>query len=140
MQIFVINPPWGALCCTSRSCKDERQFSDGFYSKSLLFVQSSGAGKSRLADAFGEIFPMISYVIRKDLNGFPPRDKEILDFMQSNPSSAQEEFMSSPSKSLTDVERSERGANIWHHAVSVGILQASFEICKEPPTHLSPYC
>ncbi|KAN0086832.1 hypothetical protein V8E54_000520 [Elaphomyces granulatus] len=109
----------------------ERQFSDGFYSKSLLFVQSSGAGKSRLADAFGEIFPMISYVIRKDLNGFPPRDKEILDFMQSNPSSAQEEFMSSPSKSLTDVQRSERVANIWHHAVSVGILQASFEIYHE---------
>jgi hypothetical protein len=110
----------------------EQEGSNDYYSKSLLFVQSSGTGKSRLADAFGEICPMVSYVIRKDPFGFPPRDDEVLTFMQSDPSSGEKTLMQSPvsKPDLTSGDQSERVSNIWFHAVAVGILQASFEVCN----------
>jgi hypothetical protein len=110
----------------------EQEGSNNYYSKSLLFVQSTGTGKSRLADAFSEICPMVSYVIRKDQFGFPPRDDEVLTFIQSNPSRDEEALMLSPvsKPKLTLDDRSERLSNIWFHAIAVGILQASFEVCK----------
>jgi hypothetical protein len=110
----------------------EQEGLKNYYSKSLLFLQSSGTGKSRLADAFGEICPMVSYVIRKDQFGFPPRDDEVLTFMQSDPSSGEKALMLSPvsEPDLTSGDRSERLSNIWFHAIAIGILQASFEVCK----------
>jgi hypothetical protein len=103
-----------------------------YYTKSLLFVQSSGTGKSRLADAFGKGCPMVNYVIRKENSGFPLRDPEILEFMQLGPTVAQQELMKqSPfPKSLPEREQEERISNTWFHALSIGILQATFEICK----------
>src|SRR5262249_47969551 len=54
---------------------------DQFYAKTLIFVQSSGMGKSRLADAFGETCPMINFVLRdKGTTGYPPTDSEVLSF------------------------------------------------------------
>jgi hypothetical protein len=38
---------------------------DEFYARTLVFLQSSGMGKSRLADAFGQGCPMINYVLRE---------------------------------------------------------------------------
>src|SRR5204862_1480920 len=37
-----------------------------YYAKTLVFVQSSGMGKSRLADFYGQICPMISFVLRNE--------------------------------------------------------------------------
>ncbi|KAL1964485.1 hypothetical protein VTN77DRAFT_6911 [Rasamsonia byssochlamydoides] len=73
---------------------------------------------------------MISYVIRKDPYGFPPRDNTILMFMQSEPSDHEKVLMSSPNPKpdLTTGDRDERISNIWFHAIAVGILRASFEI------------
>ena len=51
-----------------------------FYAKTLIFVQSSGMGKSRLADAFGEECRMI--ILREEGTlGYPPADGEALSFM-----------------------------------------------------------
>jgi hypothetical protein len=53
-----------------------------FYAKTLIFVQSSGMGKSRLADAFGKEYPMINFVLREEGTlGYPPADGEVLSFM-----------------------------------------------------------
>lgn len=53
------------------------------YSKSLSFVQSSGAGESRLADEFGDHCPMATYILREEGVGYPPADPSIYQLMQS---------------------------------------------------------
>jgi hypothetical protein len=102
---------------------------DGFYSRTLVFLQSSGVGKSRLADTFGQVVcPMINYVLReKGAAGFPPADDEILLLMR--------QFRST----LCPPARS----NVWYHSLAVGVLQASFEELhkwieqsSQSPTHL----
>ena len=103
---------------------------DSFYSKVLLFVQSSGAGKSRLADAYGEVCPMAAYILREDDNGFPPRDYAVLKAMRSEPNRETEAKMLSPHAKREGIMQRQRVDNIWFHAIAVGILQATFEICK----------
>jgi hypothetical protein len=102
------------------------------YTKSLLFVQSSGTGKSRLADAFAMNCPIVNYVIRQAISGFPPRDSEILKFMQLYPTSNISESMDQSLyfKSLPERDQQERTLNTWFHALAIGILQTTFEICK----------
>lgn len=48
-----------------------------YYTKTFVFVQSSGIGKSRLADAFGENCLMINFILYTD-NGYPLSNTEIL--------------------------------------------------------------
>lgn len=49
----------------------------------MVFVQSSGTGKSRLADSFGRNCLMINFVLREeDSTGFPPPDGEIREFLR----------------------------------------------------------
>ena len=72
-----VGPSLGIL--RARIRQYEQEGLDEFYSRFLLFVQSSGTGKSRLADAFGEICPMVNYVIRLDSYGFPPRDTKMAE-------------------------------------------------------------
>lgn len=55
-----------------------------YYAKIFGFVQSSGMGKSRLVDKFGESCLIINYIFCKD-NGYPPSDINILQFMLSKP-------------------------------------------------------
>lgn len=55
-----------------------------YYVKTFVFVQSSGMGKSRLADAFGKNCLMINFILCKD-DGYPPGDSKILQFMLSEP-------------------------------------------------------
>jgi hypothetical protein len=63
--------------------RDNEKSSDPHYAKTLIFVQSSGMGKSRLADAFGEECPMINFVLREEGTlGYPPADSEVLSFMR----------------------------------------------------------
>jgi hypothetical protein len=96
---------------------------DKFYSRALVFLQSSGMGKSRLADAFGQGCPMINFVLReKGTFGFPPPDDEILSFMRERQPIDQEGlFPKSP------IITHYRGI-AWYHSLAVGLLQASFEI------------
>jgi hypothetical protein len=158
-----------------------------FYAKTLTFVQSSGMGKSRLADAFGQKCPMINFILREEGTlGYPPPDGEVLSFMSMRLSERdrrkitdspkkmrlssrriteedKEKIMNSPSakkwRSLTTgssrskevmepppepeksgIPRAEDEiflesmvATLWNHSIAVGLLQASFEICKLRP-------
>lgn len=56
---------------------------ENYYAKTMVFVQSSGTGKSRLADSFGRNCLMINFVLReKGTAGFPPPDDEIREFLR----------------------------------------------------------
>jgi hypothetical protein len=95
-----------------------------FYSRTLIFLQSSGVGKSRLADEFGQTCPMINYVLREtDAIGFPPADDEILSLMRMDLEKDQKDILTaSPTKSPPTRDKA-----IWYHSLAVGVLQASFE-------------
>ena len=178
-----------------------------FYAKTLIFVQSSGMGKSRLADAFGEECPMVNFVLREEGTlGYPPADSEVLSFMCKRLSEQDKEkitdtptkklyskriteedkkkIINSPSskrlksimykqppkedqKMAAESSRSKeaRGPSpksekeytssrisetkeaeisfesmmttVWNHSVAVGLLQASFEICKLRPLFIT---
>jgi hypothetical protein len=102
-----------------------------FYSRTLVFLQSSGVGKSRLADTFGRGCLMINYVLReKGAAGFPPADDDILSFMQMCPQQEQEETLSASPKRYRNMNKQYPAARadiIWYHSLAVGVLQASFE-------------
>jgi hypothetical protein len=52
------------------------------YARTLLFVQSTGMGKSRLADKFGEMCPMINFTLGEaKAKCYPPVDSEVLLFL-----------------------------------------------------------
>ena len=73
-----------------------------FYAKTLIFVQSSGMGKSRLADAFGKECPMVNFVLREEGTlGYPPADSEVLSFMRKRPSVEDQE-------KITDITKEEK--------------------------------
>ncbi|KAI9771990.1 MAG: hypothetical protein M1840_001278 [Geoglossum simile] len=104
-----------------------------YYAKILVFVQSSGMGKLRLADAFGESCPTINFILREN-KGYPPGDGEILDFMCEKPSRRlSDTVFKSPSKPKSRNEDhsafdKRRTVAIWNHSVAVGLLKASFEV------------
>ncbi len=103
-----------------------------YYAKTFVFVQSSGMGKSRLADAFGESCLMINFILRED-DGYPPGDTEILQFMLSEPpDEVKESVNKSPQKKTAalgnSLVKARRATAIWNHSVAMGLLYASFEI------------
>ncbi|KAI9779346.1 MAG: hypothetical protein M1839_007454 [Geoglossum umbratile] len=104
-----------------------------YYSKTLVFLQSSGVGKSRLADTFGETCLMISFNLRREGTiGYPPADTEILDFMQRRPSSSYSTILhQSPQKNQDPEYPSIRGQYTWDHSIVVSLLRASFEYLDE---------
>lgn len=113
-----------------RDCPND---STDYYANTLVFVQSSGMGKSRLADAFSESCLMINYILCKD-DGYPPSDSEILQFMISEPPDEVTQTVNkSPSKQFAAMGGSfvhTRRANvIWNHSVAIGLIFSSFEIC-----------
>ena len=153
---------------------------EAFYAKTLIFVQSSGMGKSRLADAFGKECPMVNFVLREEGTlGYPPADSEVLSFMRKRPSEQDQQkitdtptknrlsssriseedkkkIKNSPSsarlKSLaaqssrpkepslepeTEIFLESMMATVWNHSIAVGLLQASFEICKLRPLFIT---
>ena len=93
---------------------------DQYFSKSILVVQSSGTGKSRLAHEYGKVCPMVTYVVRNDEYGFPPNN---------SPTFSASSRACVPWDPYDEGQR-ERSANVWFHAISVGILQATFETCE----------
>jgi hypothetical protein len=102
-----------------------------YYSRTLVFVQSSGLGKSRLADTFGKSCPMINFILREDgTRGYPPADSEILEFLLSElPEDCRSLVFDSPSRRGSKHVR-DTAATIWNHSIAAGLLQACFEECK----------
>lgn len=99
-----------------------------YNSKTLTFMQSSGTGKSRLANEYGMICPMITYVIRDPASGFPPSDEKVYWYLRSEPSGGLRNAVRlSPSNH--SMISNHRFDYIWFHAVAIGILQATFRQC-----------
>jgi hypothetical protein len=80
---------------------------------------------------------MISYVIRTGQNGYPPFDRDVLEYMRYSSFMDDDNVFLSPeyqsrvlNKSSDPSQQQERKLNIWFHALAVGMLRASFEICK----------
>jgi len=106
-----------------------------YYAKTLVFVQSSGMGKSRLADAFGQHCPMINFILRDSgTSGFPPPDDEILSFLREKPPSdiPGPTSQQGTSKGTSSDFLKRRAAVVWNHTLAAALLQASFETCKLP--------
>jgi len=101
---------------------------DDYYAKTLVFVQSSGMGKSRLADAFGQLCPMINFILRESgTSGFPPPDGEILSFLRDKPA----DIPGPTSERGTSRDFLKKKAVVaWNHTLAAALLQASFETCK----------
>jgi len=120
-----------ALRQQMQDCVSEKQ---PYYARTLVFVQSSGMGKSRLADKFGESCPMINFILRDEDDGYPPADPEILMFTRRE-LVAETHLEMLTSESITShrdsrVFASRRSSMIWNHSLAIGLLQASLEICK----------
>lgn len=185
-----------------RDNESKTGWNSSFYAKTLIFVQSSGMGKSRLADAFGKDCPMINFVLREEGTlGYPPADGEVLSFMSKRLSEedrrkitdtptvnlsskraleVDEKIANSPSsKKLRSIMRTleedqQRAAEsssakeakpgeeckhsrisateedelflqsmvttVWNHSIAVGLLQASFEICRSCLLFIATRC
>lgn len=107
-----------------------------YYSKAIYLMQSSRAGKSRLANEYGNITPMVTFVIREPTqSGFPPSDEPVYSFLQSHPNStAQKQLEKSPrAKESTTETITDRAHYIWYHALAIGILRGTFERCMASP-------
>jgi hypothetical protein len=114
-----------------------------YYAKTLVFIQSSGMGKSRLADAFGQSCPMINFILRDyGTAGFPPSDEEILSFLREHPPSNIPEPTSEDgeSRKASDDFLMKRAAVAWNHTLATALLQASFEICKLSTYFCETHC
>ncbi|KIX08960.1 uncharacterized protein Z518_00038 [Rhinocladiella mackenziei CBS 650.93] len=97
-----------------------------YFSNTLVFVQSSGMGKSRLADAFGQRCPMINFILRESgTSGFPPPDEEILLFLRDPPPTNIPEPINRQERSTNFLKR--RAVVAWNHTLATALLQASFE-------------
>ncbi|KAI9763099.1 MAG: hypothetical protein M1840_000911 [Geoglossum simile] len=114
-----------------------------YYSRTLVFVQSSGLGKSRLADTFGKSCPMINFILREDgTRGYPPADSEILRFILSElPEVCHKSIFTSPSRRESGYV-GDTAATIWNHSIAAGLLQACFEefdtwVNKRDPAQMS---
>ncbi|KIX00093.1 uncharacterized protein Z518_10230 [Rhinocladiella mackenziei CBS 650.93] len=96
-----------------------------YYAKTLVFVQSSGMGKSRLADVFGQYCPMINFILRESgTSGFPPPDGEILSFLRDRPPAN----LGRISWQGTSSDFPERRVTVaWNYTLATALLQASFE-------------
>jgi hypothetical protein len=65
-----------------RAVKKDPKKAIGHYAKTIDIVQSSGMGKSRLVSEMAKKVMTITFVLRKPgQTGFPPGDKEVLDFV-----------------------------------------------------------
>ena len=125
--------------------RNEQRIADGskIYSKTLLLVQSTGMGKSRLADKFGETCPMINFTLgREDFKCYPPVDKEVRSFLCKNmPEEVKTKVLHTPrkkklsSKHLPEQSETEQyyenlATMLWNHTRAAAFLQACFEVCK----------
>ena len=101
---------------------------EDYYARTLVFIQSSGMGKSRLADSFGKTCPMINFTLgERGTRGFPTEDHRIRVFLRSLPPMWYPQIMETgPPGGFLD----RWGKEAWKHSVAVGFLQASIEKCE----------
>ena len=68
------------------------------YARTLLLVQSTGMGKSRLADKFGETCPMINFTLGEaNFKCYPPVDGEVRSFLcKELPKTTKDMILDSP--------------------------------------------
>lgn len=82
--------------------RNEQRIADGLkiYAKTLLLVQSTGMGKSRLADKFGETCPMINFTLgQEDYKCYPPVDEEVRSFLcEDMPEQVKTKVLDTPRK------------------------------------------
>jgi hypothetical protein len=105
-----------------------------YYAKTLAFVQSSGTGKSRLVDSFGQVCPMINFILREEeTTGFPLADHEILSFLREKPSPNKINIPYAISSPEPPGFQERMATVVWNHTLAAALLQASFEKCKLPP-------
>jgi hypothetical protein len=123
-----------ALVGLQQQMKDCVNDTSMYYAKTLVFVQSSGMGKSRLADSFGRICPMINFVLRENGDGYPMPDHQVRDFMCGVvPNILREIVTRSPLKKGGPNAKEfpeRRLANIWNHSLAFAILDASIKKCE----------
>ncbi|KAL3711853.1 hypothetical protein TMatcc_000546 [Talaromyces marneffei ATCC 18224] len=98
-----------------------------YYSKLIMLIRSSGAGKSRLADTVGKRCLMITYVIRDHPGGYPPADSAICDFLSAHPSRAEADMMSPKKKTADYATATHRVYSIWAHATMIALMQSTLE-------------
>lgn len=106
---------------------------NAYYGKIITFIQSSGMGKSRLVDAFGEKCPMVNFVLRKEgSTGYPPSDSEIVSLVMRQPVETQQsEIDNSPSSKGWGAKFSKRRRTVvWNHSLAMGLVQACLENCE----------
>lgn len=100
------------------------------YEKSVFLETYSSCSvqhrKSHLADEYGKICPMATYVVRNDNHGFPPADPTIIKVMGESPRFSASSQLGVPWDPF-DEEQRKWATNIWFHAISVKTLQATFE-------------
>jgi len=102
-----------------------------YYARTLVFVQSSGTGKSRLVDSFGQVCPMINFILREEgTTGFPPADREILSFLREKLPPNQMNITHTENETPEFLKR--MATVVWNHTLAAALLQASFEKCKLP--------
>lgn len=109
----------------------EKEGFSAYYARTMVFVQSSGTGKSRLVDEFGQTCPMINFLLSRQ-DTFPPADTEALALLLSP---LRQEYRTTSLKSERYRKMPERQASesvdvMWNHSIAVGFLQAAFEQCK----------
>ncbi|KAK2798544.1 hypothetical protein FQN50_008812 [Emmonsiellopsis sp. PD_5] len=111
-----------------RDYEKDPSFSSKHYAKVIPFIQSSGMGKSRLADELGKIYPMVNYVVRDPSrsSGFPDADGEIVDLL----------LLEFPTLDEMDLFGNREYSTVrmsaaWNHGTVIGLLQASFEHLTE---------
>lgn len=111
----------------------DKELRDLYYAKTLVFTQSSGMGKSRLALEFGRYHPTINFMFGDRKNKIPPGDPEIVEIIDSVPGN---EFLKEISQSAISREeatpqlKQDRGYIIWYHSIATGLLLASLEECE----------
>ncbi len=83
-----------------------------YYARAVVFLQSSGAGKSRLADKCGETIPAVTYVLRgRTSDGnycYPPGDEGVFEFFNESPPERSPGQDSPATKTYTAVEPTRR--------------------------------
>lgn len=124
------NPYLGSACVRLRDTVQnyQQKSSPEFYSKTIYLLQSSGAGKSRMAHKYGNMVPMVTFVIRDPTNsGFPPSDEPVFNFLRSHPNSMDRKQLEKYPRSRESATETIKDRAIWLHALAIGILQATFE-------------
>ena len=105
-----------------------------YYAKTLLFLQSSGMGKSRLVDKFGETCPMINFVLRNPgTHGYPPPDGEILSFLlRKMQTKEREKILASPRKDNVTSKAYETTPTPKGHSMETDVVLSEIGMHQDP--------